>query len=238
MNISFNESISFCENNSKDLQQLTQNNIQLIICPSFVALASITALLKNSAISIGAQNCSAYESGAYTGEVSVLSLAQIGVTHCIVGHSEQRMYHHETTEQIINKIKLLYKYNITPILCIGETKENFLNNQTFTTLTQQLEPILHAIQQEKHPIIIAYEPVWAIGTGIIPEPEQLTTMFAWLFNLINLSISHNNIPLLYGGSINHQNIASLKRIPHIDGFLIGGASTNFEELKQIITLSH
>lgn len=237
MNLSFNESISFCENNVESLQQLSQNTT-LIICPSFVALAPITAFLKSSAILVGAQNCSAYESGAYTGEVSTISLAQIGVTHCIVGHSEQRMYHHETTEHIIDKIKLLYKYNITPILCIGETKENFLNNQTFTTLTQQLQPILTAINHEKHPIIIAYEPIWSIGTGIIPEQEQLTNTFSWLSNLIHLNLTHKQIPLLYGGSINHQNIAMLKQIPNIDGFLIGGASTDFEEFKKIITLSH
>ena len=235
MNMSFDESINFCKNNSNALQQLSNNATEVVICPSFVALAPITVLLKNSTIAVGAQHCSEHKSGAYTGEVSALSLAQAGITYCIVGHSEQRMYHHETTEKIINKIKLLYANNITPIICIGETEKDFLNKQTFTILTQQLEPILNNLSggRQRH-IIIAYEPVWSIGTGIIPEQKQLHDVFTWLADLLHVQLPDYTAQLLYGGSVNQSNIAELKKIPPINGFLIGGASTQFDQFKNII----
>jgi triosephosphate isomerase len=228
MNLSFDESINFCNNYGNALQQLSNSAAKIIICPSFVALAPMATLLKNSTISLGAQNCSEHESGSYTGEVSALSIAQTGATHCIVGHSEQRIYHNESTEKIINKIKLLYQQNITPIICIGETKKDFLSNQTFATLTKQLEPILTIFKQKS--IMIAYEPVWSIGTDIIPTPEQLIKVFTWL----QLQIQGYNAQLLYGGSVNQNNIVELKKISLINGFLIGGASTNFEKLKKIV----
>jgi len=193
MNLSFDESINFCTNNNNVLQQPSNSAAKIIICPSFIALAPLATLLKNSPIAIGAQNCSEYASGAYTGEVSALSLAEIGVTHCIVGHSERRMYYDETTEKIINKIKLLYANNIIPIICIGETHKDFLSNQTFTTLTQQLDPILKTLpkDRQKH-IIIAYEPVWSIGTGLIPTQEQLTKVFTWIYYIYNCLIIQLN----------------------------------------------
>jgi triosephosphate isomerase (TIM) len=239
MNLSFDQSISFCKNNHDALQQIPNNVAEIVICPSFVAIAPIAEIFKNSPIAIGAQDCSEHSLGAYTGETSALSLAEVGVTYCIVGHSERRMYYGETTETIIKKIYLLYATNIMPIICIGETHEDFANKKTFNVLTEQLSPILAAIaqQQEKRKeIIIAYEPVWAIGTGIVPTLEQLTTVFEWITKQIALQLSGYTIHLLYGGSVNQSNIAELKKTPPINGFLIGGASTDFEQFKKIITL--
>ena len=244
MNLSFDESIDYCNSYGNALQKLSDSAAKIIICPSFVALAPMATLLKNSTITLGAQNCSEHEFGAYTGEVSALSIAQTGATYCIVGHSEQRIYHNETTEKIINKIKLLHRHNITPIICIGETEKDFLSNQTLTALAQQLEPILITFDNRPYyakatkglsedgqkSIIIAYEPVWSIGTNTIPTPEQLTKVFTWL----QLQLHGHTIQLLYGGSVNPNNIVELKKIPLINGFLIGGASTDFEELKKII----
>lgn len=242
MNMSFDESINFCKDNSNALGLLS-DAAEIVICPSFVALAPIVGLLQNSSITVGAQNCSEHKSGAYTGEISAQSLAQVGVTHCIVGHSEQRMYHHETTEQIVNKMQLLYTNNITPIICIGETEKDYLNNQTFTVLTQQLKPILPyyakatkgSPEYRRNHIIIAYEPIWSIGTGIVPEQKQLHDIFTWLTDLLRTQLPNYTAQLLYGGSVNQDNIAELKKIPPINGFLIGGASTEFNQFKNIIT---
>lgn len=239
MNLSFTQSINFCKNNHDALQQLSTDTADIVLCPSFVALAPIAEIFKNHSIAIGAQDCSDNESGAYTGEVSAVSLTEIGIKYCIVGHSERRMYHHETTEKVVNKIKLLYANNIVPIICIGEAQEDFEHKKTCTILAQQLEPILAALsqlQQKKSPVIIAYEPVFSIGTGIIPEQEHLTTVFTWIAKLIHTQLPHHTTQLLYGGSVNQNNIATLKKIPPINGFLIGGASTDFEQLKKIVTL--
>ena len=239
MNMTFNQSINFCKNSGDALQQLASSAADIVICPSFVAIAPIVTIFKNSAIAIGAQQCSEHALGAYTGEVSALALAEVGVTYCIVGHSERRLYYGETTESIIKKIYLLYASNIVPIICIGESHKHFINKKTFEILTEQLNPILAAIAQQKQKqnrIIIAYEPIFSIGTGIIPEQEQLTTVFTWLAELVHLQLPDHTIQLLYGGSVNQSNSTELKTIPPINGFLIGGASTDFEQLKNIITL--
>ncbi len=237
MNLSFDQSISFCKNNQNALQQLSNNVAEIIICPSFIALAPIIDIFKSSNIAVGAQHCSEYISGSYTGEISALSLAEVGVTYCIVGHSERRMYYGETTETIIKKIDLLYTNNIVPIICIGETQEEFLHKKTFETLTQQLEPILNILSKSAQKrIVIAYEPVWSIGTGIIPKQEQLNTIFIWLSTFVHQQLPDCNAQFLYGGSVNQGNIAELKKAPPINGFLIGGASTDFEQFKKIITL--
>ena len=238
MNLSFNQAVTFCTNNSQALEQLS-SNAEIIICPSFDDLAPTSNLLKNKNIMIGAQNCSEYTKGAYTGEVSSVSLAEMGVNYCIVGHSERRMYYHETTESIIKKIYLLYATNITPIICIGETHTEFLDNTTYNVLTEQLHPIIKSIhqQKEKHKkVIVAYEPIWAIGTGLIPEQEQLNAVFAWLSEFTQTQLPDYDIQLLYGGSVDQNNIAILKKTPLINGFLIGGASTNFDQFKTIITI--
>jgi triosephosphate isomerase (TIM) len=230
MNLSYRKSLDFCTQNLAHLNLLSKS-AKIIICPSLVALAPIIEIFKNSAIKIGAQNCSAYKAGSYTGEVSAQDLKEAGASYCIIGHSERRIYFGETTQDILTKIELLYTNNIMPIICIGETQEDFLHKKTIAALQQQLEPILTKIIQQKYEhVIIAYEPFWAIGTGIIPEDTYLEEIFRWLKN----HVSNHKAHLLYGGSINTTNINQLKTIEHIDGFLIGGASTDFGEFKNLI----
>lgn len=236
MNLSFNQSINFCTTHKNELQQLT-NAADIVICPSFDSLASISTIFKDTSIKIGAQNCSEHAKGSYTGEVSPISLAEIGINYCIVGHSERRLHYNETTKNVIEKIYLLYATNILPIICIGETHNDFVNKKTVTVLAEQLEPILSLVaeqQQHNKHIIIAYEPVWSIGTGIIPEHAQLETVFSWLAELTHQTLPHHTVQLLYGGSVNQDNSKELKRIPYINGFLIGSASTQFEQFKNII----
>lgn len=234
MNLTYRESLDFCTNNIEQLNTLA-NIAPIILCPSFVALAPIAEILKNSNIAIGAQNCSEYASGSYTGEISAQSLAQIGVTYCFIGHTERRLYFGETTETIIKKMDLLYANNITPIICIGESKEDFLDQKTNTALSQQLEPILQTIAYHKYNhTIIAYEPFWAVGTGIIPEVAYLEDIFAWMRKYIASLAPDCSTQLLYGGSVTAKNIHQLKNTQNVDGFLIGGASTDFKELRKII----
>jgi triosephosphate isomerase (TIM) len=237
MNLSFNQSISFCTQHSTALQQLAHNNATIIICPSFVALASVAELFKKSSIAVGAQNCSHYEQGAYTGEVSAQSLAQAGATYCIIGHSERRTYFNETNTIIAQKTTLLMAHAIQPIICIGETKTDFESKKVHAILTQQLEPLFTAIQRSviTIPLIIAYEPVWSIGTGIIPEYSYLKNIFGWLKETITHNLPNHKVHLIYGGSVNPTNSIELKKIPFIEGFLIGSASTNFNEFADIIT---
>jgi triosephosphate isomerase len=235
MNLSFKQSIAFCTDNAKALNDLAHDTAGIILCPSFDALANIANIFNTSSIAIGAQNCSEYNLGAYTGQVSAASLADINIKYCIVGHSEQRIYFHETTEQIIEKIELLFANNITPIICFGETQQDYQNKKTKIVLQDQLNPIIKTVAQHKNKsTIFAYEPVWSIGTGIIPTHTELTSIFTWIADTLHQQLPHHTYHLVYGGSVSVDNITMLKQIPHIDGFLIGNASTQFEDFKKII----
>ena len=237
MNLTFRQSLQFCKNNTEKLMHLA-DQAQLIICPSFVSLYPITQLLHNTHINYGAQNCSEYKSGSHTGEISAESLAEIGVRYCIVGHNERRTEQGETTQSIINKIEQLFTHAITPIICIGETKEDHKAGATNEIIEAQLKPILTSIahNQSTQHIIIAYEPVWAIGSTIIPDIAQLTQIFDSIVTLCHRIDANNQTSLLYGGSVNPDTINQLKQIQNISGFLIGTASTSIESLEKIITL--
>ena len=240
MYLSVDQEVNFCKKNDDALQKLQeQNNCTIIICPSFIALAPLIELLQKTTISIGAQNCSDHQLGAYTGEVSAQSLAEIGATYCIIGHSERRHYQHETDAMVAAKMVLLLQHKIMPIICIGETKKesDLALQQTQTILLQQLEPLFAVLRKSTHQdasIIIAYEPVWAIGTGIIPGHHYLESVFEWLQKTIATHLPATKITLLYGGSVDPTTITQLKKIPAIAGFLIGKASTDFEQFTKII----
>lgn len=233
MNLSYHESINYCIQNRNQLQALSEF-AHIILCPSFVGLAPIIEVFKNTPISIGAQNCSEFASGSYTGEISAQSLAEIGATQCFVGHSERRMYFGETTDIIIKKINLLLDNNIQPIICVGETQEQYEAKATLTVLAEQLKPIMENIKKTPTPLIIAYEPMWSIGTGIAPENSYLEEVFAWMRKIIEMYSREHTAQLFYGGSVTEKNIAQLKTISTIDGFLVGKASTDFKQFSDII----
>lgn len=237
MNMSFEKSITFCAQNYNRLISLSAT-ADIVICPSFIALKSIIEIFKNSIIAIGAQNCSQYAIGPYTGEIAAQSLKEIGVAYCIVGHSERRIHYGETSEVIAKKVVLLCENNIQPIICIGETEMECNQQKIFTVLTQQIEQcikIIHNMPCCANRVIIAYEPVWSIGTGIILKQEQLEKIFTWLAELLYAQLPNYSIQLLYGGSVSSINVSQLKTIRQIDGFLVGGASLNFESFSKIIT---
>jgi len=230
------KAINFCMDNRSALADLVGLSSQLVICPSFPVLEPIIKILKQTNVNIGAQNCSRYKEGAYTGEVSSRSLAEIGCKYCIVGHSERRHYFGETNKDVAQKTEQLIVNNIQPIICIGETKQEYDNQETFRVLKQQLAPVCQVITQST-PLIIAYEPIWTIGTGIVPDKDYLMNIFSWLFDYMQQQIIHNDIRFLYGGSVSESNVGLIKKIPFIGGFLIGGASTNFQMLQKIVLLA-
>lgn len=185
-----------------------------------------------------AQNCSEHEQGAYTGEVSAKIIASLDVKYVIIGHSERRQYFNETDEVLLQKIHQTQKENLIPIFCCGEPLEIRENNQHFSFIKAQLENcIFHLSANEIKNIVIAYEPIWAIGTGKTASPEQAQEVHAFIRNEITAKYNQavaESISILYGGSVNAKNAAELFVCKDIDGGLVGGASLKVEEFATII----
>lgn len=212
----------------KIIDQYKLKDIELVICPSLVYLP----LFDTKNYNLGSQNVSCYENGSYTGEVSASQLKSLGVTYCLVGHSERRKYQNEDGLLLIEKIKRLLEVNITPILCIGETKEEKQDNKTNDVLKKEIDLLSSFSKEELSKIIIAYEPIWAIGTGLVPSKEEV--MYSVKFIKDTLTNKYQVTPqVLYGGSINADNYNTFKNISNIDGLLVGGLSLKVEKLKQL-----
>ena len=208
----------------EELGKISTNN-KLILCPTFLNIGHYN--LEN--VELGAQNVSSKEPGATTGEVAAIQLKEEQVKYCIVGHSERRNYQHETNEEINQKIIKLLDQNIIPILCVGEIKEEREKHLEKGIIEKELEIALQQLNQEqKEKIIIAYEPIWSIGTGIIPTNEEIKEMIK------NIKEILPNNKVLYGGSANEENIVLLREIKEIDGYLLGGLSLKPGKLKIFI----
>ena len=197
---------------------------EVVFCPSFPYLD----LFKREGYQIGSQNVGLIEKGSLTGEVSASQLRSVGVTYGIVGHSERRQKLNETDEMIRTKIELLEKESITPILCIGETLEEHLNGKTNEVLERQLsEDLKNHSEETLSKVVIAYEPIWAIGTGKIPSNEEIYRTVEFIRSVLQKHF-HQTTKILYGGSINQENIITLETIENLDGYLVGGASLHPE----------
>lgn len=210
----------------------------IIICPSFDALAVCAHIVAQSPIKVGAQTVSPFPLGAHTGQIAAQSLSEIGCTYAIIGHSERRSECHETSEQIAHQLEQLIAHNIRPIICIGETEDQFKTGNGIAVLEAQLEPVLQALKTlpKPMPLIIAYEPIFAIGTGIVPDPGYLAKMFNWLDTHLKKSLPNQPFALIYGGSVSETTIGVLKGIAEIQGFLIGSASLEFQKFQKIVSL--
>lgn len=222
----------------KELISKSSNiNCSLIIFPPFTYLQKISELVSDSPIKIGAQNCSEHEKGAFTGEVSASMLQSIGVNYCIIGHSERREYFSESNEQLLLKAKSCLLNDITPIFCCGEKLEERENNKHFEVIKNQISNVLfHLNENDFQKIIIAYEPVWAIGTGKTATAEQAQEIHFFIRSLIGKKYSNetaNKTSILYGGSCKPSNAKELFAQPDIDGGLIGGASLIADDFIQI-----
>ena len=205
------------------------------VCAPAPYLAQLQVLLANSAIALGAQDVSAHESGAYTGEVSVAMLKEFGVRYAIVGHSERRQYHGETDAAVAAKAQRALAGGITPIVCVGATLAEREAGKTEEVVKRQLAAVIHANGHCISEIVVAYEPVSAIGTGKTASPEQAQQVHAVLRAQLRAASDHaDRIAILYGGSMNAANAAQLLAQPDIDGGLIGGASLKAPDFLTII----
>ncbi len=217
------------------LAGLGQPVCQVAVCVPAAYLSQCQALLAGSAIDLGAQDISAHESGAYTGEISGVMLKEFGVRYAIVGHSERRQYHQETDEQVAAKAQLALSFGITPIVCVGETLAEREAGKTEEVVKRQLAAVIHANGHCISEVVVAYEPVWAIGTGKTATPEQAQQVHAVLRAQLSAASTHaDRIQVLYGGSMNAANAASLLAQPDIDGGLIGGAALKVQDFLTII----
>lgn len=225
-NIKMNMKFEDISNYLKFFKNINSKNI--VICPSFIYIPYFL----NYNFEVGSQNVCAYDDGGYTGEVSARQLSSIGVKYTIVGHSERRIKLNETNSIINKKIKSSINSNLNVILCIGETLEELNNLKRDIVLKNQLIDCLSGIEDLSN-IIVAYEPVWSVGTNKLPELEELEKIIKYIKEIITETFKQN-IKVIYGGSINEINILKLNNINILDGFLIGSASIDPVKFTQII----
>lgn len=211
------------------------HNHQLILCPTSIYLPYFVG----HGYRVGIQNVATEQLGAYTGEVSAMQAASLGVQYAIVGHSERRQYFGETNDQVHQKIRQCLKAGITPIVCIGETEEQYRKQNTKAVLKQQIIDCFHDLSVETIAnVVIAYEPIWAIGTGKIPSNQEITEIATEIKQIVVEKFHCHMIPVLYGGSIKCSNIEQLENIKNIDGYLIGKASTTEEFFRLLEVVYH
>jgi triosephosphate isomerase len=207
---------------------------EVAVCVPFPYIAETALGLTGQAIAYGAQDCSKHEQGAYTGEVSALMLADLGCRYVIVGHSERRAYHHETDQLVAEKAKAALAHGITPIVCVGETRTEREAGQAELVVKRQLAAVIHTLTHCIGEIVLAYEPVWAIGTGLTATPEEAQAMHAVLRTQLRAATQKaDEMRILYGGSVKPDNAAVLFAQPDIDGGLIGGAALKAADFSAI-----
>lgn len=235
MNMLPNETINFIEGLSQEIKNVKN---EIILCVPYTDLFYALLTAQNTNIKIGAQNMHWKEKGAYTGEISGQMLKSIGVEYVIIGHSERRQYFAETDETVNLKVKSALENNLKPIICVGETLEQREHSETEKIIESQIKLALKDLTKEQiRAIIIAYEPVWAIGTGKTATPEEANNVIKYIRKqikeLYNEEIAENII-IQYGGSVKASNAEELFNMSDIDGALVGGASLNCKEFSEIV----
>lgn len=216
----------------------TYDAVEVVLCPPFTALETVAQAIRGTKISLGAQNCHWADQGAYTGEISPLMLVDVGCKYVIIGHSERRQYFAETDESINKKAQAAYRHGLIPIICVGETLEERQAGKTESVVTTQVRGCLQGLPAEKvAESVIAYEPVWAIGTGQTATKEQAQEVHALIRKLVAEMFSTDvaeKVRIQYGGSVKPQNIRELMAQPDIDGALVGGASLEEDSFAAIV----
>ena len=211
----------------------------VVLCPAFTALEEVSAVVAASAVSLGAQNMDYRESGAYTGEISPLMLTDLKVTHVLIGHSERRQFFGDTNQTVNLKLKAALKFNLVPIVCVGETGDERESHLTDAVVSRQVAAALADLDlTDLSTLVVAYEPVWAIGTGKVCEADEANRVAKLIRGTIN-NLYHNkdlaeSTPILYGGSVKPSNIVEQLAMSDIDGSLVGGASLKPEEFLPLI----
>ena len=230
MNKNLDESADFL-NRFKD-KDLSVSDSEIIICPSFISL--IFGYKANDKISFGAQNVSPLEKGSQTGEISIDMLENINCDWVIIGHSERRIYHNETNLDIKKKIDFAVKNKLSVIFCVGESLKTKRKGQTFSFLKKQIN---QSLSKSSKSIYIAYEPIWAIGSGLTPTVNEIAIIHKQIRKeLLKLGKHYKKTKILYGGSVNRHNAKVFLENQEIDGLLLGGASLKYKELLSILTI--
>jgi len=225
---------------AKALVDLVQpmDDREMMIAPTYTALAQVSEALKGSPVALGAQNLFWENEGAYTGEISAPMLISAGCSHVIIGHSERRQYFGETDDTVNKKIETAINHDLIPVFCIGESEQERDLNQTFSILDKQVTKGLNNISsKDLETLIIAYEPIWAIGTGKTATTEQAQEVHQFIRSLIDKAIGSElaqSMRILYGGSVKPDNIDDLMAMPDVDGALVGGASLKADSFSNII----
>lgn len=239
MNKTFSEAETLLTEIAEALDEVDLKDTEVVLCPPALYLEMATDVAFESNFTVGAQNVYPEDSGAFTGEISPLMLKELNVSYCIIGHSERRKYFSETNEFLRLKVDALLKHDIRPIFCCGEVLPEREANQHFDVVKKQVEDSLfHLPVRAFGEVVIAYEPVWAIGTGVTATKEQAQEMHAFIRGLIAAKydrLTADASTILYGGSCNGKNARELFAQPDVDGGLIGGASLKAEEFLQIAT---
>lgn len=237
MNKSFDEAEELISDIMTQLESIDLGDTLMIICPPFPYLEMASDMGEESYFMVGAQDVSAFESGAYTGEISAGMLDSMGIDFCIVGHSERRQYHHETDQQVAAKVNQLLAHDIRPIVCCGEVLEEREADKQFEVVKRQItEGLFHLEEEDIRKVVIAYEPVWAIGTGKTAIPAQAQEIHAFIRSLLAEKYGKaaaDDISILYGGSCKPGNAKELFANPDVDGGLIGGACLKAEDFTAI-----
>jgi len=234
MNKTIAESLSFV-NDVKD--RVKNENVDVVICAPFIALKDLVEATKGTNIKIGAQNMHFEESGAYTGEVSAAMLNEIGVEYVIIGHSERRQYFNETNEAVNKKVLKALKEGLLPIVCCGETLEQREAGDTKEHCKEQIQKALKNVPKcDLEKIVIAYEPIWAIGTGKTATSEDANDVISYIRNVVRELYGNlaDNVRIQYGGSVKPSNISEIMAKSDIDGALVGGASLASEDYVNLI----
>lgn len=236
MNMTPSSAKAFSEELSEKLKQHS-HNCDIVICPPYISIPAVAETFSGSRVSVGAQNCHTKEKGAFTGEISATMLKDAGCTYCIVGHSERRRDFAENDTEVAEKIKAILQCDMTPILCVGENIEQRKDGSTFDVVRSQLENTLFELKEIDYShLVIAYEPIWAIGTGLAATPEQAQEVHGFIDEV--LSRFELNAPILYGGSVTDQNAQELFSQPNIHGALVGGASLSVQSFVGIINATN
>lgn len=210
---------------------------EVAVCPPAVYLERAVRQLQDSPIGVGAQDVSAHQQGAYTGDICATMLADIGCRYVIIGHSERRQYHAENEASVAAKLERALAAGLTPVVCVGETLAQRERGETLAVITAQLQPVLAVGSSRLASLVVAYEPVWAIGSGQSATPAQAQEVHAHLRRTLAASDrdAARSVPLLYGGSVKPDNAADLLSQPNIDGALVGGASLKAEDFLAIVS---
>jgi len=236
MNNTITESLELVRNLTIEVKDV--KDVEIIVCPAFTALHSVSQQIEGSNIKLGAQNLFWEEKGAFTGEISAAMLKDTHCEYVIIGHSERRNIFKETNQNINKKIKAAQRIGLLPIVCVGERLEERQKDKTFNVISDHIHGALEDLSADDlNRIIIAYEPVWAIGTGQNATPQQAQEVHAYIRKMITDGFGKEpakNLSILYGGSVKPENIAALIRQPDIDGALVGGASLKADSFIQLV----